>query len=555
MDTLTQPNIMKSAFCTDGTKNTIPLENTDPLNPQLADFKNGFPVDTQGDPADGKLPPERADFNALGYLVSLYSFYLQCGGTFTFDSTTSTNIGGYPAGARLWYTNDSGVSMILRSTVDNNTDNFITNPSVIGSSWVIESMLGIDNDSISLLDYKFSDKTINKMSWVLSDGSWLSGSVYTQVITHLKEDVAFMPTNTPSIVVGSNSAFASGTYTRDSSSDFVDDGTTYYAWSYDDGNDTHTFYVIVNVDAMSGDDAYSALQGQRIYAKDGNDAILTTHKIVKTIEENDGTNDFDVLIGSDGHRIIDASAVSSYEALYNSVGVAWYYVLDTVNNRFKLPRTKWNFVGSRGNVGAYVAESLPNITGAIGFRGQTSGWYSGCVYGRSDIPGGTWDSTSLYAGTAYIDASRSSSSYKNGANVQQRATEMYLYFYVGGFNDTATQQTAGINASTINSKADIDLGNVTSQAKTDLITLGEPDWDSAIQITLPYTTPSNGYIVRNVLTNSYIHLNIGSTGIKSFAGASSNNVSVYLPTKKGVEYTLDVSHGTWYLYFVPCIGG
>lgn len=83
--------------------------------------------------------------------------------------------------------------------------------------------------------------------------------------------------------------------------------------------------------------------------------------------------------------------------------------------------------------------------------------------------------------------------------------------------------------------------------------LAMPDWSRATIITLPYTTTENGYIVRNVYASSYIHLNIGNTGIKSFAGASSNNVSVYLPTPKGIEYTKDSSHGNWDIFFVPCV--
>lgn len=96
----------------------------------------------------------------------------------------------------------------------------------------------------------------------------------------------------------------------------------------------------------------------------------------------------------------------------------------------------------------------------------------------------------------------------------------------------------------------VDFTNSTTVEK--ITTAGMPDWSRATTITLPYTPTENGYIVRNVYPNSYIHLNIGNTGIKSFAGATSNSVSVYLPTAKGVEYTLDLSHGSWDLIFVPC---
>lgn len=47
-------------------------------------------------------------------------------------------IGGYPENALLWYYPDENnvTAKWLRSTKANNTDNFITNPEVIGTSWV-----------------------------------------------------------------------------------------------------------------------------------------------------------------------------------------------------------------------------------------------------------------------------------------------------------------------------------------------------------------------------------------------------------------------------------
>lgn len=484
MQGLTQPTLLLKRFCESGTKNTLPVTNTDTSNPQLADLTNGFPVATQGDPTDGKLPPERADFNALGYLTTSYDYFYQAGGTFTFNSTIASAIGGYPLGARLWHTNAGGMSMILRSTKDNNTDDFTQDESYIGSSWVIESMIGIDNSSISLLDYKFSDKVINNMSWVQSNGSWYRGSTYTNVMSHLKEDIAFQATSTPSIVVSSNSDFTSGTYVRDSGNDKTIDGVTYYAWS-----DTDTFYVSLNVDAMSGSDALAALQGQAIYRYDSDesDMFLTIHKVAKSVSDTIEGVTINYFIGSDGHRIIDTDDDTDFTNLYNACGVAWYYVLDTTNNRFKLPRTKWDFVGIRGNVGSFVPESLPNITGTVsrivsgGISQATGALKTSNVIGDvvSGVGGG-W-----YNQTVEIDASLQSNTYQNNAPVQQRATEMYLYFYIGGFNQSAIEQTAGINASTIDSKVDINLNNMnpSSLSIEKIVSWGIPDLTRGIRYT------------------------------------------------------------------------
>ena len=81
MQTLSQPTLLLKPFAEEGDKNTIPVTNTDATNPQLADLTNGFPEVTSLDPDDGGIPAERKDFNALGYLTTLYDYFYQAGGT------------------------------------------------------------------------------------------------------------------------------------------------------------------------------------------------------------------------------------------------------------------------------------------------------------------------------------------------------------------------------------------------------------------------------------------------------------------------------------------
>lgn len=140
MQTLTQPTLLLKPFAQSGDKNTIPEINSDVSNPQLADLTNGFPQITSESPDDGGLPPERKDFNGLGYLTTLYDYFYQAGGTFTWNDTIANAIGGYPLGARLWYTDTNGVTLILRSTKGNNLDNFTQNQSYIGTSWVKDTV-------------------------------------------------------------------------------------------------------------------------------------------------------------------------------------------------------------------------------------------------------------------------------------------------------------------------------------------------------------------------------------------------------------------------------
>lgn len=122
------------------------------------------------------------------------------------------------------------------------------------------------------------------------------------------------------------------------------------------------------------------------------------------------------------------------QQLYDEVGIAWYYLIDTTGQiRFKLPRTKYGFVGVRSGTGNFVDESLPNIKGQYESIQLNADGVSGAFYAGSNIrykPTHTDLSTGMGLG---LDASRSSSTYQDGANVQQKSTEMHLYFYLADF--------------------------------------------------------------------------------------------------------------------------
>ena len=77
---------------------------------------------------------------------------------------------------------------------------------------------------------------------------------------------------------------------------------------------------------------------------------------------------------SDGHKIIEptSEALDALTRIYNTTGIAWYYILDVENQRFKLPRTTFGFTGIRNGVGNYTGPGLPNITGSIGTNGTYS---------------------------------------------------------------------------------------------------------------------------------------------------------------------------------------
>lgn len=192
--------------------------------------------------------------------------------------------------------------------------------------------------------------------------------------------------------------------------------------------------------------------------QDGNVYSAVYNHLVADIDGKSTTTEGSITyyLADDGHKIATAASHDAVADLYDETGVAWFYILDTTNHRFKLPRTKYAFNGWRGDVGDYIPESLPNISGNVSsLVDRHSGAFLATEVSSAGIAGGS-------VGKIYdnnFNASRSSSTYQDGAPVQQRGTQMYLYFYVGNYTPQAIEQTAGYAQTLTELKADKDLAN------------------------------------------------------------------------------------------------
>jgi len=180
--------------------------------------------------------------------------------------------------------------------------------------------------------------------------------------------------------------------------------------------------------------------------------MTKTNFVIDSVKVWTGAVNVPYTRATNGWKIVSPANAGYVQDMYESTGVAWYYILDTANAQFKLPRTRYGFTGLRDTVGKYVPESLPNIKGNI--NGQvtpavSSGITKAGVFSSSVIDsdkkaaqGNNYRSVS----TLIFDASDSSTAYQDNAPVQQRATQMYLYFYVGN---------------TIRNQTEIDVGEIT----------------------------------------------------------------------------------------------
>ena len=233
---------------------------------------------------------------------------------------------------------------------------------------------------------------------------------------------------------------------------------------------------------------------------------------------------------------------TAFDSIYSEVGTAWYFVLDTENSAFYLPRS--NGFMQFGGTGNFVEAGLPNITGtAYGDEFPSGLATTGAFYDAgkfSDSATGSSQPSRILG----LDASRSNSIYGNSTTVQPPSVQGYLYFYVGETVQNASLINAGRIEEKLADKADVDLANVNDTGYIKMAGAGMPS-NTYIDLTLgasgtQYIAPANGwYNLRNNAgsTNNPLALvNISgsgicvmsNTGVTGFAGNE-----IFLPCKKG----------------------
>ena len=272
--------------------------------------------------------------------------------------------------------------------------------------------------SLPILTNIWADHQLNDVSWLRADTfSWQSGDVYTAAYEHLVADLGTV--QKLYCWLGEKMGHKYYTYSESPS---VGETTT-------DG------------DAITSIDSYGRpVVGAEYLNRNPDGDILSTQ--TETISGITIT----YYLAEDGHKICLTDQESNLVALYEATGIAWYYILDTTNRQFKLPRTKWGFTGLRDSVGGYVAPGLPDHNHKIIIDTK---WGSKSANNGPNWCGDDATRATNIAATS-TNASQSNSIYGNSTTVQPPATQMYLYFYVGNFTQTAIEQTAGLNAEMFN---------------------------------------------------------------------------------------------------------
>ena len=281
-------------------------------------------------------------------------------------------------------------------------------------------------NGFNLFDCKWADHILNNISWLRADTfSWQSGDVYVAAYEHLVAD--------------------------------YESATTGYSWT---GDTTGIRYITKGMpsvgDTIVGSDGYTVGEvsslGITVYKNGSLYETATLNSAVSGINtsqtETIGGITITYYLSEDGHKICLPDQESNVSAIYNSTGVAWYYILDTTNRQFKLPRTKWGFTGIRSGVGGYVAPGLPNITGSFSTASDKNlgtgafSWTNNKYATNGGGQGGQWGIN--------FSAQKSNSIYGASDTVQPPATQMYLYFFVGNYVANTTTIDAGKLAEAVN---------------------------------------------------------------------------------------------------------
>ena len=246
---------------------------------------------------------------------------------------------------------------------------------------------------------------------------------------------------------------------------------------------------------------------------------LVVHKSLTSSSETIASTTISFYRCYDKKKIVLTDQIAAVEAIYAATGVAEYFILDIANKRFKLPRNKWGYYGTgSGDLGDYISESLPNIKGVFDTDDRRTHIKraSGPFY-TSTAPSNLFAAMSTAGGNTEgvgFDASRASSTYQDNAPVQPRGAKGDLYFYLGSAD---LDEIVSISFDVLNSKANVELNNLTDAGKTNIVNLLAVS-SNRTAIDFPYTVQKAGMITCNVYTQSNIATEITVNGVQRFYG-------------------------------------
>lgn len=200
---------------------------------------------------------------------------------------------------------------------------------------------------------------------------------------------------------------------------------------------------------------------------------------------------------------LNTCTYSQYQSDINTYGKCGKWGLDTENGKFKTPYipdgTHIQQAMTDGELGKSYNAGLPNIVGDLTTYGNSytaiSGAFATCSQ-ISNLSGGHAAATGY--GNLTFDASHSNPIYSNSDTVQTDAVSLRYFVVVATGSINQSEMDWSQWASSLQSKATIDMDNLSTAGKAKVAELAMPS-NKYINLTIGasesrYTAPANGWV-------------------------------------------------------------
>ena len=156
--TISTPSKITTPFAKNGAKNSIPDSSQIGITDGLASFTDGFPPLTMTPVSTGGVAPFGQDMNGILFKLSEAVQFQQAGGSFIYDAGFAAAVGGYPIGAIIQASDNSGFWI-------NQTNNNSTSPEAFGAGWLPleqqgESTVALTSGNVTLTALKAAKNVI-----------------------------------------------------------------------------------------------------------------------------------------------------------------------------------------------------------------------------------------------------------------------------------------------------------------------------------------------------------------------------------------------------------
>ena len=274
---------------------------------------------------------------------------------------------------------------------------------------------------------------------------------------------------------------------------------------------------------------------------------------------------------------------ATYNDRITNFGFCGFFGLDTTNKKFKVPTLKDMFIKAGTTAITATKESLPNIKGIIDL--DTSGnnlviptnRFSGAFYGgvtgnsRSYIDIGTaGGTTENRTKQITIDASRSLSTYKDGAKVNPDHVvyRAYVVLYTSATEASEAQAAEFIQSVSnltqqLTNKINVNANNISAAGYANIFTNILPDYGTPITVNTSanYTAPNYGWFLfaSSADSEQCIIIKDLTTNFNIYGGGAARSYSPpivdFIFVEKGHVYQFTKQWGTFgLLFFYPIKG-